>query len=129
MWGFISPIIHLSFGVEFELPSLVTEGLAQAASHDHMYMDVFFQKAEQLARSGAVNPVPLVSLYREARANDDIRNAARPPDGPWKVRDGVLGRAMDSIVHLAARFQVRPIERDIDRATAGSGVVRRQCLP
>jgi hypothetical protein len=116
--GLYHPIIHMGFGIEFELSPLVAEGLAQAASHDPMYIDVFFQKAEQLAQSGTVAPVPLVALYREARISDAIRTAARLPDGPWKVRDGVLGRAMDHIVRLAAQFQVQPTEHDIKRSTA-----------
>lgn len=117
--GLYHPIIHLGFGIEFELPGLVAEGLAQTASHDPMYIDVFFQKAESLAKSGEVPRRPLAELYREARANDKIRTAARLPDGPWKVRDGVLGRAMDDIVGLAAQFQVQSDdEHDIERAAA-----------
>ena len=116
--GLYHPIIHMGFGIEFELAPLVAEGLAQAASHDPMYIDVFFQKAEQLAQSGTVAAAPLAALYREARATDAIRTAARLPDGPWKVRDGVLGRAMEPIVQLAAKFQVPATQYDIERATA-----------
>ncbi|KAK3291285.1 uncharacterized protein B0H64DRAFT_45562 [Chaetomium fimeti] len=116
--GLYHPIIHMGFGVEFELAPLVAEGLAQAASHDPMYIDVFFQKAEQLAASGTIPPAPLAALYREARTTDAIRTAARLPDGPWKVRDGVLGRAMEPVVQLAARFQVPATEPAIERATA-----------
>ncbi|PHH92982.1 hypothetical protein CDD83_2815 [Cordyceps sp. RAO-2017] len=116
--GLYHPIIHLGFGIEFELPGIVAEGLAQAASHDPMYIDVFFQKAEELARQAGPPRRPLVELYREVRANDKIRTAARLPDGPWKVRDGVLGRAMEDIVRVAAQFQVEPTDRDVERATA-----------
>jgi hypothetical protein len=116
--GLYHPIIHMGFGVEFELPPLVAEGLAQASSHDPMYIDVFFQKAEQLAQSGAVPRKALVTLYHEARANTAICTAARLPDGPWRVRDGVLGRALDDMVQLAAQFQVRPTTEDVERATA-----------
>lgn len=36
---------------------------------------------------------PLVELYHQVRTSDTLRNAARLSDGPWKVCDGVLGRA------------------------------------
>lgn len=115
--GLYHPIIHLGFGIEFNLPGLVAEGLAQAASHDPMKIDVFFQAAEALAGTRSVASKPLVDLYRQVRASDTIRTAARLSDGPWKVRDGVLGRAFDEIVHVAAQFQVSPNEHDVQRAT------------
>ena len=34
MAGFLHPIIHVGFGVEFEQPAIVAEALAQAAVHD-----------------------------------------------------------------------------------------------
>lgn len=116
--GLYHPIIHLGFGVEFNLSGLVAEGLAQAASQDGMGIDVFFQRAEKLAQSGSVAPTPLAKLYTQVRANTTIRTAARVSDGPWKVRDGVLGRAMEEITQVAAQFQVHPTEEDIERATA-----------
>ncbi|KAK3382223.1 hypothetical protein B0T24DRAFT_686106 [Lasiosphaeria ovina] len=117
--GLYHPVIHLGFGVEFGLSGLVAEGLAQTASHDPMHIDVFFAKAEQLAASGTVPPKPLLALYHEARASTNIRTAARAPDGPWKVRDGVLGRALDETVALAAQFQVDPTDPvAVERATA-----------
>lgn len=116
--GLYHPVIHMGFGVEFNLPNLVAEGLAQAASHDPMYIDVFFQRAETLGKSGTIPRKPLADIYREVRANESIRTAPRLPDGPWKVRDGVLGRAMPDIVRAAAQFQVERTQEDIDRATA-----------
>lgn len=67
--GLFHPILHLGFGVEFEQPSLVAEGLAHAASHDPGDIDIFFQRSEELARSGSVGPRPLVELYHEVHAN------------------------------------------------------------
>jgi hypothetical protein len=116
--GLYHPLIHTCLGVEFELPSIVAEGLAQAASHDPMYIDAFFQKAERLAQSASIERKPLIDLYHQCRENEGIRTAARLPDGPWRVRDGVLGRAMDEIVQVAAQFQVESTERAIEAATA-----------
>ncbi|KUI64699.1 Oxidoreductase AflY [Cytospora mali] len=116
--GLFHPILHLGFGVEFEQPSLVAEGLAHAASHDPGDIDIFFQRSEELARSGSVSPRPLVELYHEVHSNEKIRTASRLSDGAFRVRDGVLGRAMDEVVALAAQFQVPADERGIRRATA-----------
>ncbi|KAK4243421.1 hypothetical protein C7999DRAFT_36254 [Corynascus novoguineensis] len=116
--GLYHPLIHIGFGIEFELPGLVAEGLAQAASHDPMYIDVYFQRSERLAQKGTIAPKPLAEIYREVRANDAIRTAPRLPDGPWKVRDGILGRSMEEIIQLAAQVQVKPTEADIERAMA-----------
>jgi hypothetical protein len=116
--GLYHPLIHMCLGIEFELPSLVAEGLAQAASHDPMYIDVFFRRAEELAATESITRKPLVQLYHQCHTNEKIRTAARLPDGPWRVRDGVLGRAMDEIVQVAAQFQVEPTAQAIEAATA-----------
>lgn len=102
--GLYHPIIHLGFGIEFEQPSIVAEGLAQAASHDPSDIDKFFARSDQL--SGSVSSRPLIELYAAVRQNEKLRTAARMPDGPHKVRDGVLGRALDDMVAVAAQFQV-----------------------
>ena len=116
--GLYHPIIHIGFGIEFGLPGLVAEGLAQTASHDPMYIDVYFQRAEKLAQCGSVARKPLIDLYHQVRSNDKIRTAPRLPDGPWKVRDGVLGRAMDDIIAVSAQFQVPATKESVERATA-----------
>ena len=33
--GFLHPIIHLGFGVEFKQPAIIAEALAEAAVHDN----------------------------------------------------------------------------------------------
>ena len=83
-----------------------------------MYIDVFFQRAERLAEKGEIAAKPLAEIYRELRANSAVRTAARLSDGPWKVRDGVLGRAMEDMIKLAAQVQVKPTQEDVERATA-----------
>lgn len=116
--GVYHPIIHLGFGVEFNLRGLIAEGLAQAASHDPVHLEPYFLKCEKLVQTGSVRKSPLFELYHKIRENDTIRTAPRVPDGPWRVRDGVLGRAMDEMVAVAAQFQVEPTEEAVDRATA-----------
>ncbi|CAK1362212.1 Oxidoreductase AflY [Cercospora beticola] len=106
--GAYHPLIQLGFGIEFELPGLVAEGLAHCAAHDAANIIPFFQKAEKLAKSGSVAPAPLVELYKEVRDTEKIRLAAKMTQGPVRVRDGVMGEAQDDIAAVAAKFQVGP---------------------
>lgn len=109
--GAFHPIIHLGFGVEFEQPSIVAEGLAQGATEYNLGIDIFFLRAEEYARkAGPVHaqPRPLVELYHEARENDTISHAARWEDFQWKMKNGVLGRAAHEIAGLAAQFRAEP---------------------
>ncbi|TVY84599.1 Oxidoreductase ptaJ [Lachnellula suecica] len=113
--GLYHPIIHLGFGIEFDQPSIVAEALAHAASHDPGNIDQFFLRSEKLARSGSVKSKPLAELYTEVRDNEKIRGAARLQDGPFRGQ-GVLKRAMDELISVAAQFQVLP--EDLERGTA-----------
>ncbi|ESZ98976.1 HypA [Sclerotinia borealis F-4128] len=113
--GLYHPILHLGFGVEFNQPSLIAEGLAHAASHDSSQIGPFFLETEKLAKSGSVKPKPLVELYAEIRANQKIREAAWLKDGPLRGK-GIVNRAHDELVKIAAQFQVRP--EDLERSTA-----------
>ena len=113
--GLYHPLIHLGFGMEFDQPSIVAEGLAQAASDDQSGIDVFFQRSEHSARSESVRPKTLVELYAAIRANAQIRSAARLQDGPLRYQR-VLQHAMDELVTVAAQLQVSPDE--LERGTA-----------
>lgn len=101
--GAYHPLIHLGLGVEFELPNIVAEGLAQAAAHDSANLEAFFVACEKEAKVGK----PLVQVLGEVRANDKLRTASRLQDGPVRVRDGVLGRAFNEIVAVASQFRVQ----------------------
>ncbi|ORY69641.1 uncharacterized protein BCR38DRAFT_419681 [Pseudomassariella vexata] len=120
--GAYHPIIHLGFGIEFDQPAIVAEGLAQAASHDRMNIETLFFKAERLASdsglSPSLKPKPLVQLAHEARTNDKLRTAPRWSDLGNKMKDGVVGRALDEMAHLAAQFRIPLTEKDLDRRTA-----------
>ncbi|KAI9648487.1 hypothetical protein NHQ30_003121 [Ciborinia camelliae] len=113
--GLYHPIIHLGLGVEFNQPSLIAEGLAHAASHDSSQIGPFFLETEKLASSSSVKPKPLVELYAEIRGNQKVREAAWLKDGPLRGK-GVLKRANDELVKIAAQFQVKP--EDLERGTA-----------
>ena len=114
--GFLHPIIHLGFGVEFEQPAIIAEALAQAAVHD-AWMARLFGPCEAAAEKnrGAENKKTIVQLLEEARNDEKLRNAAHWEDGN-KVRDGVLGRAAEEMIALAGQYTVS--EDSLDEQTA-----------
>ncbi|KAF2201580.1 hypothetical protein GQ43DRAFT_455687 [Delitschia confertaspora ATCC 74209] len=120
--GAYHPIIHLGLGVEFEQPSIIAEGLAQAATHSSVGIDDFLFASEKEAVAAAADPASsekhLVELIQAVRGNDRIRYAARWTDITRKVQDGVLGRAGKEIASLASHYRVKPQIEDIERKCA-----------
>lgn len=109
--GAFHSIIHLGLGIEFGQASIIAEGLAQAAVHDHLGTDPFFVDAEKLANNSVYEKHNLVDLFKEARANETIRTAARWDDfAVTKMKKGVLGRSLKEMTQLAAKFRVAPEE-------------------
>lgn len=119
--GLYHPFIHMGLGVEFGLAGVVAEGLAHTASHDPMRVWPFFVMAEKLAaaeKGKGKERRPLVELYGEVRASSTLRNAPRAADGPWRLRDGIIGQVLEEMAQVAAQFWVEPTEEDVERATA-----------
>lgn len=112
------PFIHLGLAVEFELPSITAEALAQAVCHPFSGIPGCLLQTD--AEAGALDPnaphKPLLDLYKEARANKAILNGPRWEDGPFKMRDGTLGRSKADIIRLAAQYRVKPSELQLRAA-------------
>ncbi|KAH1569450.1 hypothetical protein KXX25_008446 [Aspergillus fumigatus] len=115
--GLYHPLIHLALGIEFDQPSIVAEGLAQAACHDSMNIEPFLFGTDKLAKTQDA-PIDLntslLSLFHAVRDNEVLRAAAHRDhgDGVARVRDGILGRAREEISLIAARFRVDVDELD-----------------
>ena len=107
--GLYHPLIHLGLGVEFAQPSIVAEGLAQAASHDSMGTEEYLFRAEQEAAKSTRCSKPLVELLRSVHDNESLRNAPFGfTDGPARVRHGVLGpKNQPLLVDIAAQFRIK----------------------
>lgn len=118
--GAYHPIIHLGFGVEFDQPAIVAEGLALAASQLRMTIeDVLFAAEKEAEKAGASTgkPKPLIELMHMVRANDRIRTAPLWSDFVAKIR-GVAQRAGDEMAGVAAQFRIKVDEDDLKRRTA-----------
>ncbi|KAK4139506.1 oxidoreductase AflY [Dichotomopilus funicola] len=114
------PIIHLGFGVEFELPGIIAEGLAQAAVHDSANLEGFYHESEKIAASANTPVKSLLALYDEVRATPKIATAALIQQGPVRVREGVIARAGSEIAAVAAQWRVANSEEALERAVAES---------
>ncbi|KAI9788664.1 MAG: hypothetical protein M1833_002900 [Piccolia ochrophora] len=108
--GFLHPIIHLGFGIEFKQPAIIAEALAQAAVSTS-WMSALLVGAEQAAgdATGKAGSRSLVSLLDEIYADEKLSNAAHWDDGN-KIRDGILIRAPQEMVHYAKQWTVGPEE-------------------
>jgi len=114
--GFLHPIIHLGFGIEFKQPAIISEALAQAAVHTN-WMGPLLLGAEKAAKDNNITESKtLVQLLEDIRADKELSNAARWSDGN-KVRDGVIGRAADRMIHYASQYIIPP-SSDLEERTA-----------
>lgn len=105
--GFLHPIIHTGFGVEFKQPAIVAEGLAQACVHDNWIKPLFLQIEEAAeAKRGQGDRKTIVQLLEEVKRNEEISNAAHWEDGN-KIRDGIMKRAQQKMVELASQYTIR----------------------
>ncbi|KAJ5346003.1 hypothetical protein N7452_004007, partial [Penicillium brevicompactum] len=114
--GLIHPLIHLGFGLEFNQPAIVAQGLAQAAVHDNWIGREFFLPAERMAGEvGKPGQKSLLQLLNEIRADRALKDSVRWADQN-KIRDGVLTRAPGVMLKYAAQFTVS--EEQVDERLA-----------
>ena len=115
--GFLHPIIHLGFGIEFQQPAIVAEALAQTAVHSN-WIGKIFLPAEQVTKKNpqADGGKSLTKLLHEIHADKELSNAAHWSDGN-KIRDGIIARAPDRMLSYATQYVVRS-EGDIAKKTA-----------
>jgi hypothetical protein len=115
--GFLHPIIHLGFGIEFQQPAIMAEALAQAAVHDS-WMAPLFLGCEEAADANRGKDKPkktIMQLIEEARNNEKLRSAPHFNDGN-KIRDGIMKRAPKEMIQLASQYAIN--EDEIEEKTA-----------
>ncbi|KAF4630723.1 hypothetical protein G7Y89_g7417 [Cudoniella acicularis] len=106
--GFLHPLIHLGFGIEFNQPAVIAEALAQAAIHDN-WTGKYLLAAEKAAKASPLSKSKtLPDLLDEIRADKKLSRAAEWADGN-KIRDGILVRAHDEMLKYATQWVVTPL--------------------
>ncbi|KAF1928300.1 uncharacterized protein M421DRAFT_420851 [Didymella exigua CBS 183.55] len=105
--GFLHPIIHIGFGVEFQQPAIIAEGLAQACVHDD-WIKWLFLGVEEAAEKNRRNDdrKTIVQLLDEVRQDGKLSNAAHWEDGN-KIRDGIMKRAQNKMIEIASQYTIR----------------------
>ncbi|KID87111.1 hypothetical protein MGU_05889 [Metarhizium guizhouense ARSEF 977] len=116
--GLVHPMIQLGFGLEWEQPAIVAQGLAQAAVHGNTLGDFFDRVDEAVAAGRGGEPRGLSDICESLRADDksSLAAAAEWRDGDQSLYTGVLGRGLDEAVALCAQVRVR--EEDWDERVA-----------
>jgi hypothetical protein len=114
--AFLHPLIHFGFGMEFQQPAILAEGLAQAAVHAKTIGN-FLLPAETLAKKTGATRMEksIVQLLEECQNSDKLKSAPHWSDEN-KFYDGILERARDQIMEIASQVVVG--EDEIEEKTA-----------
>lgn len=110
--GFLHPLIHLGFGIEFKQPAIIAEALAQACVHQN-WISPYLLKTDAASTSTSTKTLP--QLIDEIRADKKLSMAAHWEDGN-KIRDGILVRAPDEMISYAKQWTVS--EDQLEEKTA-----------
>lgn len=124
--GFLHPLIHLGFALEFKQPAIVAEALAQAALHRDYLAPFFFgaeKQAKQTSQDASSKTKTLYDLLDEIRANEKLATSAHWDDDN-KIRDGVLVRAPQEMIDIASQWTVRSGDLEIRNAEMVNAVGR-----
>ncbi|KAL6722152.1 hypothetical protein ACLMJK_001259 [Lecanora helva] len=103
--GFLHPMIHLGFGIEFKQPAIIAEALAETAVHDD-WIGPFFLETEKAAATTDKGK-SIVELLDEVRADRKLSTAADWNDAN-KIRDGIMVRAPEKMIKYASQWKVTP---------------------
>lgn len=115
--GFLHPLIHLGFGIEFQQPAIIAEALAQTAVHANWMAPLFFEceKAAEAHRGKEGPDKTIVQLLDEVKQDPKLSKAAHFEDGN-KIRDGIMVRAADEMVKIASQYTIT--EDQLEEKTA-----------
>ncbi|KAM3414892.1 hypothetical protein BST61_g10035 [Cercospora zeina] len=111
--GFLHPIIHLGFGIEFQQPAIIAEALAQACCHDS-WIGKALVPAEEAAKQNG-DDKSIVELLNELRSNKKIFEAPTWSDVN-KIRDGLLVRSPHTLIDIISQVRVKPSDLDLKTA-------------
>ncbi|KOS18894.1 Oxidoreductase AflY [Escovopsis weberi] len=113
--GLLHPIIQVMYGIEWDQPTIIAEGLAQAAAHENTRGDLLAQIERDAASAPSeASPMSMVEMIESVRRSEKLAHCARSDDKDHI--SGALERAGGEIVDLLKRVRVKPEE--VDERTA-----------
>lgn len=119
--GFLHPILHLGFGLEYHQPCIVAESLASACIHD-TWPCLALLPAERLSRTESTSSsTTLLSLAEELRLDPVVSIAVQHHDAPNKIVSGLYKRAKRDTINIVYKYVVPPFStsgEDLSRKTA-----------
>ncbi|SPJ73300.1 related to HypA-like protein [Fusarium torulosum] len=114
--GVLHPLIQLLYGMEWSQPMIIAAGLAQAAVHRDDYHEFFTLAAKKAKASDAPPKMKtIIDLYEEVAKDEKLKQSSHWEDSN-RVFDGVLVRAKEEMIDLAARVRIG--EDELDERTA-----------
>jgi hypothetical protein len=136
--GYVHSIMHVGLGLEFDQPSILAEGLAEAVVHNEPWYTEYHETCRAVAASTPPERrLTLLDAYKACLQDPVITNCmdwglaqqytppeidlsllddfAGPTEEPW--RDRAWGRAGKNIAAISGQWYVRPDE-DLERAAA-----------
>ncbi|RBR15124.1 uncharacterized protein FIESC28_07440 [Fusarium coffeatum] len=114
--GILHPLIQLLYGMEWEQPMIIAAALAQTAVHRddyHEFLSSAAKKAEGADAPPKMKTIP--GLYEDVVKDETLVKSSHWEDSN-RVFDGVLTRAKEEMINLAARVRVE--ESELDERTA-----------
>ncbi|KAF2189042.1 hypothetical protein K469DRAFT_660000 [Zopfia rhizophila CBS 207.26] len=116
--GFLHPIIHLGFALEFSQPCIAAESLASACIHDDWPLPIIQPVESHLASHPNLPSTSLLSVIHSLHSNPKIRSAVQPTDPPNRVTHGLIPRVGSDLIPHLAKWRVAPTQKDIEFRTA-----------
>jgi hypothetical protein len=107
--GFIHPLIHLGFGIEFELPYLSCEALAMACSQFDEDAFPLLIRADEIAQSRQ-DRLNLLEIADLCSADQTLLDGAILHNTDFMSRKGLVGSHPDRILEYASRYSVHEDE-------------------
>jgi hypothetical protein len=108
--GYLHPLIHLGFGIDFGQPAIVAEALAQAAVHSP-WIGPLLLGAEKTAAENRQPSKSLVELLQEIQNDEELKNATIWGESP-PFRKGIMGRGLVPMIKYTSQFTVDESELD-----------------
>lgn len=114
-------MIQLMFGIEWQQPAIIAEGLAEAAAHDNIAGEFLaeVEKAAQAKRAdsgaGSASKSNISEMFEKVSQIDKLRTSAQSKDNKH-VYDGVLVRARPEAIDFLK--QVAVAEDELEERTA-----------
>lgn len=99
-------LIIVGYGVEFEQPGIVAEGLAGACVHSDVF-GPYLLESEKLARTSQESHKPLIRLLREIRENSVLCDRDHWKGGnSFAYDDDVVSNAPPGMAKLASQYKI-----------------------